>query len=106
MTNRSEADCPETRLNFEKFDIPFDVMLCKGDDGEKEGRWEKVESGAASEDMPPVEIVMWLGDNIKDFPNHDQGLRFEDGEHFSDYGSRFFMMPNTMYGSWETNTHD
>jgi len=106
VTNRGEADCPATRENFEKFDIPFDVMLCKGDDGEKEGRWEKVESGMASEEVPPVEIVMWLGDNIKDFPDHDQGLRFDNGGLFSDYGSRYFIMPNTMYGSWQENAHD
>ncbi len=106
VTNRSTIDCPDTQANFEKFEIPFDVMLCKAQDGEKEPRWEMVEGGSASIDMPPVEIVMWFGDNIKDFPNHDQNLRFGSDSLFVDYGTRYFIMPNPMYGSWQVNDHD
>lgn len=106
VTNRSAVDCPDTELNFQAFEIPYDVMLCKTDDGEKEPRWEMVEKGTASESMPPVEIVMWLGDNIKDFPNHDQTLRFGEQSLYVDYGTRYFIMPNPMYGSWQVNPHD
>ena len=106
VTNRSDTDCPDTRDNFRKFDIPFDVMLCKVDDGEKEPRWEMVEKGTASSNIPPVEIVMWIGDNIKDFPDHGQELRFGAETLFADFGTRYFVLPNPMYGSWQANEHN
>ncbi|MEJ2085739.1 MAG: HAD family acid phosphatase [Acidobacteriota bacterium] len=106
VTNRSATDCPDTEANFRKFDRPFDVMLCKEHDGEKESRWESVENGTASEQLPAVEIVMWFGDNIQDFPDHDQNLRHGDASQYSDFGRRYFIMPNPMYGSWQSNDHD
>jgi len=36
VTNRSNANCPGLEANFLAFDIPFDIMLCKGDDPRKE----------------------------------------------------------------------
>ncbi len=106
VTNRRDRDCPDTRANLEAFDIPFDVLLCRTDDREKEPRWEKIERGTASPDVPPVEIVMWLGDNINDFPEMSQESRFSSPEAFGDYGSRFFIFPNPSYGSWEANPFD
>ena len=106
VTNRSATDCPDTEANFRNLDLPFDVMLCKENDGEKEPRWESVENGTASDQLPPVEIVMWIGDNIKDFPDHDQSLRHGDASQYSDFGTRYFIMPNPMYGSWQSNDHD
>ena len=106
VTNRSANDCPDTELNFQAYDLPYDVMLCKTDDGEKEPRWKAVQDGTAAKEIPPVEIVMWIGDNIKDFPDHDQALRFGGHSMFTDYGTRYFIMPNPMYGSWQVNPHD
>ena len=67
VTNRRDRDCPDTRANLETIRIPFDVLLCRADDREKEPRWESIQRGTAAPDLPPVEIVMWLGDNINDF---------------------------------------
>ena len=106
VTNRKDRDCPDTRANLEAFSLPFDVLLCRTDDSEKEPRWESIEKGTASPDLPPVEIVMWLGDNIKDFPGMSQESRFSSPEAFEDYGSRFFAFPNPSYGSWQANPFD
>jgi len=106
VTNRKERDCPDTRANLEAFDIPFDVLLCRSDDREKEPRWEKIENGTATEEIPAVEIVMWLGDNINDFPDMTQETRFSSPEAFDDYGTRFFVFPNPSYGSWQANPFD
>lgn len=106
VTNRKDRDCPDTRVNLEAFDIPFDLLLCRTDDREKESRWESIEKGTASPDLPPVEIVMWLGDNIKDFPEMSQESRFSSPEAFDDYGTRFFVFPNPSYGSWQPNPFD
>lgn len=103
VTNRREENCPDTEANFREQSIPHDVILCRGDDREKEPRWEKVRNGTGSPDLPPLDIVMWLGDNIQDFPGLDQDLRFEDEDAHHRFGVDFFIMPNPMYGSWEDN---
>ena len=104
VTNRKEDHCPDTRANFHAFSIPFDVILCKppGED-RKEVRWEKVENGTAAEGLPPLDIVMWLGDNIQDFPRLDQELRRQPEAAFERFGLQYFVLPNPMYGSWEDN---
>ena len=74
MTDRPR-DCEATRDVLRTAAIPFDVVLCRGEDREKEPRWEAVELGNASPGLPTVKIVMWLGDNIGDFPGLDQRAR-------------------------------
>jgi 5'-nucleotidase (lipoprotein e(P4) family) len=100
VTNRRAEVCAETEANFRALKLPFDVILCRTDDRRKEPRWESVQKGSASPDLPPLEIVMWLGDNIEDFPAWDQEKRTAGD--FSDFGDRFFVIPNPMYGSWES----
>ena len=86
--------------------MPFDVILCRGETPDKHPRWESVANGTASPDLPPLEIVMWVGDNIHDFPGLDQELRFASSDEFSDFGDMFIVLPNPLYGSWEDNPPD
>lgn len=106
VTNRKAEHCADTRANFMAFDIPFDVILCREDDRRKEPRWEMVAAGTASRNLPPLEIVLWLGDNIEDFPGLDQDIRQQDAAAFGEFGYRFFAVPNPTYGSWEENPQD
>jgi 5'-nucleotidase (lipoprotein e(P4) family) len=103
VTNRRERHCPQTADNLRAQELPFDVVLCRGEDRDKAPRWRSVEDGTASPDLPPLEIIMWLGDNIHDFPGLDQELRFAESETVLDFGERFFVLPNPLYGSWEHN---
>ena len=106
VTNRRERHCQQTAENLEALEMPFDVILCRGETRDKHPRWESVEDGTASPDLPPLEIVMWVGDNIHDFPGLDQELRFGSPEKFSDFGEMFIILPNPLYGSWEENPPD
>lgn len=103
VTNRRTGqECDDTQANFQALSLPFDVMLCGS--GDKEPRWESVINGTASPDLPPLKLVLWIGDNIRDFPDLDQDVRNEpDDEGFRDFGTRFFVVPNAMYGSWTSN---
>ncbi len=101
VTNRRHAHCPDTEANFRAFSIPFDVILCKKEEDRKESRWQQVEDGTASQQLPPLDIVMWLGDNIRDFPELDQDLRGQPELAFDRFGIDFFAFPNPMYGSWD-----
>jgi predicted secreted acid phosphatase len=44
-----------------------------------------------------------VGDNIQDFPKLSQSLRDEADAAFGAFGTRYFVLPNPMYGSWERN---
>jgi 5'-nucleotidase (lipoprotein e(P4) family) len=105
VTNRTVSECPDTEAVFRAHALAFDVMLCKPDAGpsDKNPRFESVVKGTTSTGLPPLEIVAFVGDNIYDFPALSQAIRKQGDEAFSDFGVRFFALPNPMYGSWERN---
>lgn len=103
VTNRSQEECPATRRNLESLGMRVAVVLCESDTGEKEPRFRMVRNGTAAEALPPLEVVMWVGDNIGDFPHLDQGLRDAPADAFRLFGDRYFVLPNPMYGSWMGN---
>jgi 5'-nucleotidase (lipoprotein e(P4) family) len=102
VTNRTETECPDTEAVFLAHGVPFDLMLCKPDDGpsDKAGRFEAITLGTTSAGLPPLDIVAFLGDNILDFPGGSQALRQQGDEAFAEFGVRYFIFPNPMYGSW------
>ncbi len=101
VTNRSEEVCPATRENLRAVGITFDYLRCKRDgEDRKEPRWQEVSSGEGT-GLGPLEIVMWIGDNIRDFPNLDQSVRGQGVSAYGQFGDRYFVLPNPLYGSWE-----
>jgi len=60
----------------------------------------QVREGARATALPPLEVLAWVGDNIRDFPGGLQGLAHADPAALADFGVRFFLLPNPMYGSW------
>jgi 5'-nucleotidase (lipoprotein e(P4) family) len=105
VTNRTQAECPDTEENFRAFALPFDVMLCRPQDGpgDKEPRYDSVANGTARPGLRPLEIVLWVGDNIQDFPHMRQEARKAGEAAFAQFGQRFIIIPNPTYGSWERN---
>jgi 5'-nucleotidase (lipoprotein e(P4) family) len=105
VTNRTESECADTRAVFQAQALAFDVMLCKPDGGssDKNPRFEAVARGTTPAGLPPLEVVAFVGDNIQDFPAQSQAIRERGDEAFSEFGARFFALPNPMYGSWERN---
>ncbi len=102
VTNRDEELCPATRRNLGALGIEPAVVLCETDTGEKEARFRMVQQGTAREWLPPLEVLVWVGDNIGDFPDLDQSARDAPGA-VRLFGRRYFVLPNPMYGSWMGN---
>jgi 5'-nucleotidase (lipoprotein e(P4) family) len=104
ITNRRASECPDTEAVFEAHDLAYDVILCRPDDGpsDKSARFEAIVRGTTPAGLPPLEVVAVLGDNIRDFPGLGQELGDREDEAFADFGTRFFILPNPMYGSWES----
>ena len=105
VTNTAQSLCPDVAANLETTGLPYDVLVCRPDDGEdrKEGRWKSVEAGTAVPGAAPFELLVWVGDNIQDFPDQSQALVGRDETAFADFGVRFFALPNPVYGTWEKN---
>ncbi len=105
VTNRAASECPDTEAVFRAHALAYDVMLCKPDGGpsDKNPRFEAVARGTTPAGLPPLEVVAFLGDNVLDFPGQSQAIRKQGDEAFADFGTRFFVLPNPMYGSWERN---
>jgi 5'-nucleotidase (lipoprotein e(P4) family) len=105
VTNRSTTECPDTEAVFNARGLAYDVMLCKPDGGpsDKNPRFEAVAHGTTPAGLPPLDVVAFLGDNVLDFPGQSQAIRKQGDEAFADFGARFFVLPNPMYGSWERN---
>jgi 5'-nucleotidase (lipoprotein e(P4) family) len=104
VTNRAEVVCDATRENLAAAGIVADLVLCKPEgESDKNPRFAQIAAGTASPDLPPLEVLVWVGDNIRDFPLMSQELRFAPDSAFGEFGRQFFILPNPMYGSWEDN---
>lgn len=104
VTNRDEVVCDATRRNLAAVGVEADAVLCrKPGPSEKETRFRAVQEGTADAALPPLRVLAWVGDNIQDFPGGSQALRDADAAGLADFGTRFFVLPNPMYGSWESN---
>ncbi|MGF1573749.1 MAG: 5'-nucleotidase, lipoprotein e(P4) family [Sumerlaeia bacterium] len=108
VSNRYVETQQATEDNLRTLDIPFDlVMLRQGSpDKEKERRWNEIETGTSPAGWPPLKIVMYVGDNIMDFPDLEQSIRTQPDAAFSAIGNEYIVFPNPMYGSWQGNAQD
>ena len=103
VTNRDDPQCPDTRENLRRVAIAADVVLCRVQgQSDKNPRFAAVESGSGT-GLPPLRVLMWVGDNIQDFPRLSQDVRTQGAAALGDFGRRFVVLPNPMYGSWERN---
>ena len=104
VTNRADNLCADTRRNLQNAGIPADVVLCRppGVD-DKNPRFEAVEKGAV-DGLPPLHVLMWVGDNIQDFPGLTQAAaRGAPVSAFDEFGRSWWILPNPIYGSWQAN---
>lgn len=105
VTNRKAHECGDTEANFARARLPYDVVLCRPpeSDGNKDPRFRTVEEGRTPAELPPLEVILYLGDNIEDFPGADQEIRHAGPKALAPFGDRWFVFPNPVYGSWEEN---
>jgi 5'-nucleotidase (lipoprotein e(P4) family) len=104
VTNRDEEMCAATRANLQRLTIVVDAVLCRSAGvSDKNPRFEAVAGGTAVSGLGPATVLVWVGDNIQDFPRLTQEIRLQGEEAFDAFGKTLFMLPNPMYGSWERN---
>ena len=102
VTNRDDPTCDATRSNIKSLGLAVDMVLCRVKGvSDKNPRFEAVQRGTAAEGVGPLEVLIWVGDNIQDFPKLTQEARGQSAEALAAFGRTYFMLPNPMYGSWE-----
>jgi 5'-nucleotidase (lipoprotein e(P4) family) len=103
VTNRLQSECADTEAVFKTHALVYDVMLCRpdGSPSDKNPRFDAVAGGRTAASSSPLEVVAFVGDNILDFPRLTQASKIQGGQGLSEFGVRFFIVPNPMYGSWQ-----
>ncbi|WP_409254762.1 HAD family acid phosphatase [Francisella adeliensis] len=115
VTNRTGNDkelIKATEENLSEQGIYYDQILFTNKNQEnhndKNPRFKAVSTGKYSEGMiytdklPAHDIVAYFGDNIQDFPAMTQEkMKTADDSQFDVFGSKYFILPNPMYGSWQ-----
>ena len=70
---------------------------------DKTPRFRAVERGEV-EGLPALRVVMYVGDNIQDFPGVTQGsMRDAPESAYGEIGNSWWILPNPLYGSWQRN---
>ena len=103
VTNRLGSECDDTEAVFRAHALVYDVMLCRpdGTPSDKNARFASVARGQAFGTSAAIDVVAYVGDNILDFPGLTQQIRKSGERGFPEFGVRFFILPNPMYGSWQ-----
>ena len=103
VTNRLQSECDDTAAVFARHQLIYDAMLCRqnGTPSDKNPRFRAVAAGQTPAGASALEVVAFVGDNILDFPDLSQSVKERGEAGLAAFGSRFFMLPNPMYGSWQ-----
>lgn len=109
LSNRSVNNQQATIDNLDQlglWDAKRDTICLQSDDEAytKAARRAELRSGKGpcSVDEKPISVLGWFGDNIHDFP--EEGEEEMTGGRDAQFGTRFFLFPNPMYGSWTRKT--
>ncbi|MCD4683541.1 MAG: 5'-nucleotidase, lipoprotein e(P4) family [Bacteroidales bacterium] len=106
ITNRKEKYREQTLKNLKSLGFPNaenKYLMLKTDESSKKGRRDMVSE--------TCKIIMLIGDNLNDFSEVFEKKsipeRFELTDKMKkDFGSRFIVLPNAMYGEWEGALYD
>jgi len=100
LSNRKTDEIAGTSINLKRHNFPMvddEHILLKEKYSSKEGRRKSI-----SDDH---EIVLLIGDNLRDFDEMFANKSLVDryklvDKHKEDFGNKFIMVPNAMYGDW------
>jgi 5'-nucleotidase (lipoprotein e(P4) family) len=101
ISNRNTSDVNTTLINLQKLGLPdADTahMFFSSNGSSKETRRQRV--------MQQYKVLLLLGDNLNDFTSNFENKniadRFTEADNaMSDWGKKFIVLPNAIYGDWE-----
>lgn len=105
ITNREERERPATLENLKKYELPFaddaHLLLKQTSSGKEPRRLEVLKNN---------EVIMLIGDNLTDFSSlFDKQPEVKRSDitrlQSSEFGKRFIVLPNAVYGDWESSLY-
>ena len=101
ISNREGRELEGTLTNLQKFGLPNadkEHVLLKQSGSEKESRRLNVTQN--------YEVILLIGDNLSDFSQAfdkqtDENRTSITTQSSSNFGSRYIVLPNAIYGDWE-----
>lgn len=102
ITNRDEDERPGTLANLKRLGFPIDesgttLLLRQNKESDKTARRKQV--------ADQYRVLLLAGDDLNDFANVRRAPWDERNALVTEkkdwWGTRWFMLPNPMYGSWE-----
>jgi len=102
LSNRRQEQKEETMQNLIKMGFPAvdsEHVLLRTDTGKKQARRNTI--------LKNHHVVMLLGDNLSDFSELFDDKSTKERNNLvekmkDDFGTKFIVLPNPMYGDWET----
>jgi len=105
VTNRLQIECDDTAAMLRQLGMAFDAVECRPEGAPtstpKTQRFTAIAAGQTPVSRTPIDILVFVGDNINDFPNGNQAMRAQGETAFAEFGVHWFALPNPMYGSWQ-----
>jgi acid phosphatase len=109
ITNRNQATEPATRANLASIGITLpeaiDTVLSRDEwpdwGSDKESRRRFISQS--------YRVIMLFGDDLADFISDylaSPQTRISEAMKYSQWGTKWFMLPNPMYGSWEASLYE
>jgi 5'-nucleotidase (lipoprotein e(P4) family) len=101
ISNRDTSEVSSTIENLKRIGFPNadrDHLLFLAKTSSKEERRQAI--------LKDYKVIMMLGDNLNDFSNvfekkDSQGRKIETDNLRKEWGSKFIVLPNAVYGEWE-----
>lgn len=102
VTNRRESEKQCTAQNLKKVgfpDVSDETVLVRTDTSSKQPRRDNI--------ARKHRVVLLMGDNLNDFAEIFENSKTIDSrraateQNKSNFGTRFIVLPNVMYGAWE-----
>ena len=109
VTNRDYATEPSTRLNLKTIGLKLpdhlDTVLSRGERPD----WVSDKESRRRHIAQSYRVLLLVGDDLADFISEyrtPEQTRLREAQKYEQWGTKWFMLPNPMYGSWESTLYD
>jgi len=109
LTNRDYATEPSTRLNLKTIGLKLpehvDTVLSRNERPD----WPSDKESRRRYIAQSYRVLLLVGDDLADFISQyrtPEQTRWREAQRYTQWGTKWFMLPNPMYGSWESTLYD
>ena len=109
VTNRDYATKQSTRLNLKTIGLKLpdhvDTVLTRNERPD----WPSDKESRRRYIAQSYRVLLLVGDDLADFISEyrtPEQTRLREAQRYNQWGTKWFMLPNPMYGSWESTLYD